>query len=53
MFTNKRKWTEHQVKIGGEIIPFKNEVKYLGVILDSKLTGKSHVETTLAKQNVI
>ena len=23
MFTNKRKWTEHPIKISGEIIPFK------------------------------
>ena len=49
MFTNKRKWTKHPVKIGGETIPFKNEVKYLGVILDSKLTGKSHVENNIGK----
>ena len=49
MFTNKTKWTKHPVKIGGETIPFKNEVKYLGVILDSKLTGKSHVENNIGK----
>ena len=37
MFTNKRNWTEHPIYINGEEIPFKSEVKYLGVILDSKL----------------
>merc|ERR1712020_450354 len=49
MFTNKRKWTEHPIKINGEIIPFKKEVKYLGVILDSKLSGTSHVKYKIGK----
>ena len=49
MFTNKIKWTEHPIKIGGEEIPFKKEVKYLGVVLDSKLSGTSHVKHKLAK----
>ena len=35
MFTNKTKWTKHPVKIGGEIIPFKNEVKYLGHVVSA------------------
>ena len=49
MFTNKRKWKEYPIKIDGEIIPFKKEVKYLGVILDSKLSGTSHVKYKIGK----
>ena len=49
MFTNKKKWTKHPIKIGGEPIPFKKEVKYLGVILDSKLSGTSHVKHKIGK----
>ena len=49
MFTNKRDLTKHPIYINGEEIPFKSEVKYLGVILDSKLSGTSHVKHKLAK----
>merc|ERR1712015_394370 len=49
MFTNKRKWIEHPIKIDGVTIPFKKEVKYLGVILDSKLAGTSHVKYKIGK----
>ena len=49
MFTNKRKWTRYPILIDGEIIPFKTEVKYLGVILDSKLSGTAHVKHKLSK----
>ena len=49
MFTNKRKWIEYPIKINGETIPFKKEVKYLGVILDSKLSGTSHVKYKIGK----
>ena len=49
MFTNRRKWTKHPIHIGTEEIPFKNEGKYLGVILDSKLSGISHVKHRLGK----
>ena len=42
MFTNKKKWKKHPIKIHGECIPYKKQVKYLGVILDSKLSGLTH-----------
>ena len=49
MFTGKRKWKEHPIHIEGVNIPFKKEVKYLGVILDSKLLGTAHVKRKLGK----
>ena len=49
MFTNKRKWTKCPIHIDGEIIPIKTEVKYLGVILKSKLSGTAHVKHKLSK----
>ena len=49
MFTNKRTWTKHPIEIGRQPIPFKKEVKYQGVILDSKLSGTSHVKHKIGK----
>jgi hypothetical protein len=33
------------------ITAWKNEIKYFGVILDSKLTYKSHINKSLTKAN--
>ncbi|GBN53287.1 RNA-directed DNA polymerase from mobile element jockey [Araneus ventricosus] len=40
-----------EVKLFGSPIPWKNEVKYLGVILDRGLTFKSHIEHSREKFN--
>ena len=53
MFTNKRKWTKYPILIDGEIIPFKTEVKYLGVILDSKLSGTAHVKSLVKLKDIL
>ena len=43
MYTNRRKWIRRPIILRGETIPYKKEAKYLGVILDSKLKGTSHI----------
>ena len=43
MYTNRRKWIRRPIILKGETIPYKKEAKYLGVILDSKLKGNSHI----------
>ena len=49
MFTNKRNWKKFPIKIDGETIPFKNKAKYLGVILDAKLSGTAHNKEKIGK----
>ena len=49
MFTNKRKWTKHPIMIDNEEIPFQTEVKYLGLIFDSKLLWKTHILNKIGK----
>ena len=46
---HKNKCKEYPIKIKGDIIPFKKEIKYLGVILDSKLSGTQHVKHKIGK----
>ena len=52
-------FTKKRLKIGfqkptlfGQEIELKNQVKYLGVILDSKLNWNSHIETRLKKATI-
>ena len=49
LFTNKRKVKKFPIKMDGEVIPYKDQVKYLGVILDSKLLGTAHIKHKLGK----
>lgn len=39
------------IHIGGYQFPYQSTVKYLGVILDKKLTWKPHIESVCAKVN--
>ena len=47
--TNKRKITEGTYSIHGYNLELVKTAKYLGVILDDKLTFKQHITTTAAK----
>lgn len=42
-FTRKRNPPERRITVGQTQINWSNEVKYLGLIMDSKLTWKSHI----------
>ena len=44
MFTRRRKWLMNPLTLDGVGIPLKEEVKYLGVILDRHLTWRAHCE---------
>jgi hypothetical protein len=53
LFTNKSlRIGFKKPKLFGQEIVLKNQVKYLGVILDSKLNWNSHIETRLKKATV-
>ena len=49
IFTRRRKKPPFQLKIDGKNIEFKQEVRYLGITLDSKLYWNSHIEDKLSK----
>ena len=50
LFTNKHKVKKFPITMDGEVIPYKDQVKYLGVILDSKLLGTAHIKHKLGKE---
>ena len=49
IFSRRRKIPPFHLKIDGDIIEFKTEVKYLGVTLDSKLHWTPHINEKLTK----
>lgn len=44
LFTRRRRELPDALELQGEPLPWRDKAKYLGVILDSKLTWASHVE---------
>ena len=48
-FTYKRKVTHHPVLMGGVQIPTTESTKYLGLILDNKLTWNLHITSLIQK----
>ena len=49
VFTRRRKTPPFALRIDGTDIPFKQEVKYLGVTLDSKLHWRTHIKDRISK----
>ena len=49
MFTWNRKWSLRPIEVCGETIELSNEVKLLGITLDSKLTFNTHIDNITKK----
>ena len=49
MFTWNRKWSLRPIEVCGETIELSNEVKLLGITLDSKLTFITHIDNITKK----
>jgi hypothetical protein len=50
-FTRKRSPSSLNLSLHSTVIPKADKIKYLGVMVDSKLTWTSHVSSTIAKAN--
>lgn len=49
LFTRKRLPPPIQVKFGNHVVPVKRQIKFLGFILDSKLSGLAHCDYIVSK----
>ncbi|XP_062532102.1 uncharacterized protein LOC134201395 isoform X1 [Bombyx mori] len=49
LFTKSRTPCSLNITYDGDILPIRNQVKFLGAILDSKLTGQPHCEFVVSK----
>ena len=49
MFTWNRKWSLRPIEVCGETIELSNEVKLIGITLDSKLTFNTHIDNITKK----
>ena len=49
MFTWNRKWSLRPIEVCGKTIELSNEVKRLGITLDSKLTFNTHIDNIIKK----
>lgn len=54
LFTKRRHTADENVSIFGGVIPWRSEAKYLGVVMDQKLTWEKHVNacTVRAKKGM-
>ena len=52
LVTRRRKYDPPQFEINGELIPLKNEIKYLGVWLDKKWAFNRHIKEAATKASI-
>jgi hypothetical protein len=48
-FSKRRRMLGDELQLNGRNIPFVNSVKYLGVIFDTRMTWRLHIENPAAK----
>lgn len=49
IFSRSRSLPDINIQIRNQSIPIQQKVKFLGLLLDSKLTGKDHIDYTIKK----